>query len=179
MRAVSDRVRRTFGAVVLGVMATSVFGFPAQAQPAGFPDLSKFTAVAAEPYITRWFKGATEMSFLAFVTPYDIGCTFAAPPEPSDFEQGVSCGGAADCVIGLAEPGDNNAGTYQLSHYFHGGCDGKSPGPTNGGSLLAVGQKVSYGHVTCAVDTNRTVACLNTGSGEHGFVLKPSVSWTF
>ncbi|EIC66273.1 hypothetical protein D2E30_04220 [Mycobacteroides abscessus] len=201
MRTVSDRARRTFGAVVLCGVAMSMFAVPVQAQPAEFPDLSRFTAVAPEPYITRWFKGATEMSFLAFVTPYDIGCRFGAPKELSDSGQGVRCGGApvgvdnipttdlmkrevatpkpGDCVVGAVGPGDNDAGTYQLSHYFYGGCDGTSAGPTNGGSLLAVGQKVSYGHVTCAVDTNTIVACLDTASDEHGFVLKPSGSWTF
>lgn len=202
MRIVDGGAKLVFAAVVICGAAMSVFAVPAQAQPAGFPDLSKFTAVSSEPYITRWSKGATDMSFLAFVTPYDIGCRFGAPKELADSGQGVRCGGApvgvdnipttdlmkrevatpksGDCVVGSVGPGDDSAGApYQLSHYFYGGCDGKSPGPINRGSLLAVGQKVSYGHVTCVVDTNTIVACLDTASDEHGFVLKPSGSWTF
>lgn len=203
MRIIGDVAKLVFAAVVMCGAAMSVFAFPAQAQPDGFPNLSKFTAVSPEPYITRWSKGGTDMSFLAFVTPYDIGCTFGAPKELSDSGQGgVRCGGVpvgvdnipttdlikrevatpkfGDCVVGSVGPGDDSDGApYQLSHYFYGGCDGKSPGPTNRGLPIAVGQKVSYGHVTCAVDTNRTVACLDDASGEHGFVLKPSGSWTF
>lgn len=44
MRTVSDRARRTFGAVVLCGVAMSMFAVPVQAQPAGFPDLSRSTA---------------------------------------------------------------------------------------------------------------------------------------
>jgi hypothetical protein len=45
--------------------------------------------------------------------------------------------------------------------------------------MLGAGQKVSYNNVTCAVGANKLVACLDTTSGEHGFVLQPSCSFAF
>ena len=44
---------------------------------------------------------------------------------------------------------------------------------------LAAGQKLSYLNVTCAVGADNLIACLDTTSGDHGFVLQPSGSWAF
>ncbi|MDT5148253.1 MAG: hypothetical protein QOC58_2898, partial [Mycobacterium sp.] len=49
----------------------------------------------------------------------------------------------------------------------------------SGGKALSAGQKVSYLNVTCAVGADDLVACLDSTSGEHGFVLQRSGSWAF
>jgi len=49
----------------------------------------------------------------------------------------------------------------------------------NCGKALAVGQKLSYLNVTCAVGADNLIACLDTTSGDHGFVLQSVGSWAF
>jgi hypothetical protein len=81
-----------------------------------------------------------------------------------------------DCVVGAVNfkgPG------YDLSRMTYGGCDGNPPALPSGGKSLGVGQKLSYLNVTCAVGADNLVACLDTTSGDHGFVLQRSGSWAF
>lgn len=59
------------------------------------------------------------------------------------------------------------------------GCDGNAPTLTSTGKPLGAGQKLSYLNVTCAVGADSLVACLDTTSGSHGFVLQRSGSSAF
>jgi hypothetical protein len=38
---------------------------------------------------------------------------------------------------------------------------------------------LTYLNVTCAVGADNLVACLDTTSGDHGFVVQRSGSWAF
>ena len=81
-----------------------------------------------------------------------------------------------DCVEGSVNfkgPG------YELSRMSYGGCGGNPATLPHGGKALAAGQKLSYLNVTCAVGADNLIACLDTTSGDHGFVLQSVGSWAF
>jgi hypothetical protein len=180
----------------LALAAASAIAAPtpqAAAQPPpGFPNLDGFTSVPADGYVTASRPGASpRISFSASST---LVCDFyggtAPPPQPS---QDIRCNGdmsgmddvpfpggghpkPGDCVVGAVNfkgPG------YELSRMSYGGCDGSPPPLPSGGKSLGVGQKLSYLNVTCAVGAGNLVACLDTTSGDHGFVLQRSGSWAF
>ncbi|WP_414826526.1 hypothetical protein [[Mycobacterium] zoologicum] len=185
-------VARVF-AVPVAAAALMAGGLPAiaGAHP-GFPDLSGFSPVAVDDYFVSLRPGTARM--VNFSTPYNTVCNFyggeSAPTGPT---QGLHCQGempgmqevpflgserpaAGDCVVGAV----NAAGSgYQLTRMFYGGCDGNPPAPPFGGKLLGVGQKLTYLNVTCGVGANQLVACSDTTSGDHGFVLQPSGSTAF
>jgi hypothetical protein len=160
--------------------------------PPGFPSLDGFTAVPAEGYAaTSRQGGGPRISFSASPT---LVCDFyggtAPSPQPS---QDIKCNGdmpgmddipfpggghpkPGDCVLGAVNfkgPG------YELSRMSYSGCEGSPPALPSGGKSLGAGQKVSYLNVTCAVSADGLVACLDTTSGDHGFVLQRSGSWAF
>ena len=160
--------------------------------PPGFPNLDGFTAVPMDGYATTPRQGgAPRISFSATPT---LVCDFyggtAPPPQPS---QDIKCTGdmpGLDDVPfpggGRTKPGDCVVGSvnfkgpgYELSRMSYGGCDGSAPPLPSGGKSLGVGQKVSYLNVTCAVGADNLVACLDSTSGDHGFVLQRSGSWAF
>jgi hypothetical protein len=169
----------------------------AAAQPAGFPDLNTFTAVSADGYLTKKSKGSSDLSTIDFSTPYNIGCEFAASQDnPTRASEFIICDGdlpgmdstpisslggttrsPGDCLVGTA--GTNVNGDYTLHRTYDGGCNGQPARSSLGGKLVAAGQKISYQNATCAVGANRLIACLDTTSGEHGFVLQPSGSFAF
>jgi hypothetical protein len=66
-----------------------------------------------------------------------------------------------------------------LSRMSYGGCGGNPAALPYGGKALAAGQKLSYLNVTCAVGADKLIACLDTTSGDHGFVLQSVGSWAF
>jgi hypothetical protein len=68
---------------------------------------------------------------------------------------------------------------YQLSRMSYAGCDGNPAPLPAGGKPLGTGQKLTYLNVTCAVGADNLVACLDTTSGDHGFVVQRSGSWAF
>ena len=160
--------------------------------PPGFPNLDGFTAVPMDGYATTPRQGgAPRISFSATPT---LVCDFyggtAPAPQPS---QDIRCNGdmpgmddvpfpgggrtkPGDCVVGAVNfkgPG------YELSRMSYGGCDGNPPALPSSGKSLGPGQKLSYLNVTCAVGADNLVACLDTTSGDHGFVLQRSGSWAF
>jgi hypothetical protein len=179
---------------LLTLAATAIAG-PAPragaAPPPGFPNLDGFTSVPADGYATTPQAGPPRISFSPTPT---LVCDFyggaAPPPQPS---QDIKCSGdmlgmddvpfpggghpkPGDCVVGAVNfkgPG------YELSRMSYSGCGGNPPALTTGGKPLAAGQKVSYLNVTCAVGADSLVACLDTTSGDHGFVLQRSGSWAF
>ncbi len=182
------------GAVALAAVgwAVSVPALHAFAQPAGFPDLSGFATVSPDGFFTQ--SGAGTARRVSFSTPYDIVCSFYGGEQPAPgASQGITCdgdmpglldvpvtgggrAGPGDCVLGGVRPSETG---YRLVRTAYGDCDDRRPRLPAGGKLLGVGQKVSYQSVTCAVGADRLVACLDTTSGEHGFVLHPASSRAF
>jgi hypothetical protein len=194
MRAVVDLTMRALGALTLAAASAIAASAPqAAAQPPpGFPNLDSFTAVPVDGYVTTFRPGTSPR--INFSAPYNMVCDFyggtAPPPQPS---QDIKCNGdmpgmddvpfpggghtrPGDCVVGVVNfkgPG------YELSRMSYGGCEGSPATSPSGAKLLGVGQKLSYLNVTCAVGANNLVACLDTTSGDHGFVLQRSGSWAF
>ena len=90
---------------------------------------------------------------------------------------------SATCVqvpLGQAGPiGANDSPLASQLSMSYAGCDGNPAALPVAGKPLAAGQKVSYLNVTCVVGTDNLLACLDTTSGDHGFVLQRSGSWAF
>jgi hypothetical protein len=187
----------TMGALALAA-AFAIAAPPPRAgadPPPGFPNLDGFTAVPADGYATPARQGGTpRISFSATPT---LVCSFGdfadgwkPPTQPS---QDIKCNGdmpgMGDVPIsggGRPKPGDCVVGQvnfkgpgYALSRMSYGGCDGNPPPLPSTGKALGAGQKLSYLNVTCAVGADNLVACLDTTSGDHGFVLQRSGSWAF
>lgn len=194
MRSVVDVSVRVLGGATLAA-ASALAGLAPQvaAQPPGFPNLDSFTAVPADGYLLTVPGSSPRISFSAPSTSASaILCDFYGGPAPAPQpSQDIKCKGdipglddvplpggrtrPGDCLVGSA---DFKGPGYQLSRMPQGGCGGGAATPTSGKSL-GVGQKVSYLNVTCAVGPDSLVACLDTTSGEHGFVLQRSGSWAF
>lgn len=185
--------RCTLRVLATGILAgglTAVGCAPdATALPPGFPDLDSFAAVPVENYITTGPKGPGR--WVNFSTPDNVECQFDAAPEqiPGGTSQAIHCDGAmpgmgsaaysqGSPVQGWCEVGTvrtQNSGNVRLNRESV-MCP---PRHFASGALLGEGQKVSSVNVTCAVGTDRLIACLDTNSGQHGFVLKPSGSEAF
>lgn len=178
------RISAIAGAV--GGLLLGVSGSPAGAEPAGFPNLDDFTAVPVDGYIATGPKGPGR--WVNFSTPYNVACQFDAVDPPAGSSQAIMCDGdmpglasaplgsgapvAGGCVIGTVR----SQGTAGLRlNRESTGCGRQF----SNGTFLGVGQKVSYGNVTCAVGADQLVACLDTSLGQHGFVLSPSGSTAF
>ncbi|SPM27573.1 hypothetical protein [Mycobacterium terramassiliense] len=180
------------GGLTLAAFALAPAPRAAALPPPGFPDLNKFTAVPVDGYATTPPQGGgPRISFAATPT---LVCDFyggpAPVPQPS---QDIKCSGdipGMDDVLfpggGHPRPGDCVVGAvnfkgpgYELSRMTYGGCGGNPPPLPSGVKALGPGQKLSYLNVTCAVGADNVVACLDTTSGDHGFVLDPSGSWAF
>lgn len=182
-------VRRITPALAVAGMAAGLLataGAPAQAQPAGFPDLDTFSPAPVDDYITTGPKGPGR--WVNFSTPYNIACQFDATEPPAGSSQAIMCDGdmpgmanaplssgapvADGCVIGTVR--SQGAAGLRLNR------ESASCGRQfSHGAFLGVGQKLSYGNVTCAVGSDQLVACLDTSLGHHGFVLRPSGSTAF
>jgi hypothetical protein len=161
-------------------------GSPAGAQPAGFPNLDDFTAAPADAYITTGPKGPGR--WVNFSTPYNIACQFDATDPPAGSSQAIMCDGdmpglaTAPLGSGAPVPGGCVIGTVRSQGAAGLRLNRESTGcgrQFSNGAFLGVGQKVSYGNVTCAVGADQLVACLDTSLGHHGFVLSPSGSTAF
>ncbi|WP_231120999.1 hypothetical protein [Mycobacterium colombiense] len=164
-------------AVVSAVACMSCTAAPrhAAAQPPGFPDLSGFAPVPADNYIEVPPKG---LRYVHFSTPYNIQCWFeAGEPVPVWQSQDINCLGdmpdGNPCTVGKAT-GAGSGPAYVINR-----TDDKCGAPYTHGAMLNIGQKVNYRDATCAVGADHLVACLDTSSGQHGFVLKPAGSVAF
>ncbi len=190
MRASVAATMRILTAVAATAVAALVAVPRAGAQPPGFPGLDGFTAVPADGYVTSPHPG--DPPRVSFTASPHLVCDFYGGPAPAPQPSGdIKCTGdmpgmndvlfpgrsrPGDCVVGVVSfkgPG------YELSRMSYGGCDGNPAALPSGGKALTAGQKVSYLNVTCAVGADDLVACLDTTSGEHGFVLQRSGSWAF
>jgi hypothetical protein len=176
---------RTVRVLIAGIVAVALglvgCGPRAAALPAGFPDFGSFAAVPVDHYIGTGPVGPKR--FVSFSTPYNIECNFIATidPVPAGSSQGTICegqipgvaSGPPSCAQGKV--GDAGAAGFR----FESEPSGCTIGSFNHGTLLNVGQKVSYQNVTCAVGGGGLVACLDTSLGQHGFVVKPSGNAAF
>ena len=184
---------RALGALTLATASAIASAQHAAAQPPPrFPNLDSFTAVPVDGYVTTVRPGTAPR--INFSAPNTLVCDFyggsAPAPQPS---QDIKCNGdmpgmddvpfpggghprPGDCVVSAVNfkgPG------YELSRMSYGGCEGNPAALPYRGKLLGAGQKLSYLNVTCAVGADNLVACLDTTSGDHGFVLQTSGSWAF
>lgn len=192
MRNVADLAVRALGVLTLATASAIASASHAPAlPPPSFPNLDGFTAVPADGYVAA--SATSGIPRITFSAGNTLVCDFyggtAPAPQPS---QDIKCSGElpgmddvpfpgaghlrpGDCVVGSVNfkgPG------YELSRMSYGGCGG-NPATLPSGKVLAVGQKVTYLNVTCAVGAGNLVACLDTTSGDHGFVLQSSGSWAF
>lgn len=182
---------------MLGMAAAlSFWPFPVRvgADPAGFPDLDSFATAAAEDYFVTYIRGRR---IVAFSTPYDLMCDFAAPADLLDPPTPrLHCAGDLPrTYIGRTSTGQSQvtctAGTVDLapSGRYELMPSGWKCGDTNfrlddfpywSGRLLDHGKKLSHGNITCAVGLDYLIACRDTSGGEqHGFVIEPSGSRVF
>jgi hypothetical protein len=159
--------------------------------PPGFPNLDGFTSVPVDGYATS--SGPTTPARISFSAPNAVVCDFYGGPAPAPQpSQDIKCSGDMpgmdDVPIpgGRSRPGDCVVGSvnykgpgYELSRMSYAGCDGNPAALPSAGKSLGVGQKLSYLNVTCAVGADNLVACLDSTSGDHGFVLQRSGSWAF
>lgn len=135
--------------------------------PAGFPDLSKFTAV--DP--SHFNLGGT-----AFVTSQQVTCVLDYGPQKSIVCSGgiegipASVSGTGCPVVRKAD--ESSTDSPYLLRREEPDCASSRAVP------IQVGQKLSGSNGTCAVGENQLVACVDADY-EHGFVLQPSGSWTF
>lgn len=191
MRAVVGPAMRLLAGMSLAAVVAVAPHADAQPPP-GFPNLDDFTPVSADAYVITAHPGGPPR--IGFSTASPLVCDFyggpAPPPQPS---QDIKCTGdmpGMDDVSfpggGRPRPGDCVVGTvsfkgpgYELSRMSYGGCAGSPAALPPGGKPLGVGQKLSYLNVTCAVGPDNLLACLDTTSGEHGFVVQRSGSWAF
>ena len=117
---------------------------------------------------------------MTFDTPYGLHCVMDASNPKTLSSTGVRCSGKLpdsrtdDCSSGTVDS-TGPAGSYRITPE-PGGC---SLTVTGGSKQLGAGQKITYQNVTCAVGADQLIACLDTTSGNHGFVLKPSGSEAF
>jgi hypothetical protein len=193
MRVVLGVTIRVLGGLTLAAAAALAGSAPqAAAQPPpGFPNFDGFTAVPPDGYVAS--SGPTTPARITFSAPNAVVCDFYGGPTPAPQpSQDIKCSGDMpgmdDVPIpgGRSRPGDCVVGSvnykgpgYQLARMSYAGCDGNPAAQPVAGKPLAAGQKVSYLNVTCVVGTDNLLACLDTTSGDHGFVLQRSGSWAF
>lgn len=140
---------------------------PAQPPTAGVPDMSGFADVTTD------FAGPGPRNtgtIALFSTPSGTGCGMSldggsaqcsgALPGIAGFPIAQSGSTHGDCDLGVARI--TSGGTALINHH-------KGPCPARSGlTVLASGQKVSGGGITCGVINAQVSACT---AGTHGFVL--------
>lgn len=186
---------RLVAAISIAVCPLVVSAPPARALPPGFPDLNNFAPVSPDDGYFQQLRAGTSR-LVNFAAPGNIVCSFYGGEQPVTAPtQGIGCDGVMPGMDGVpfngggttAPPGTcvigrviSQGAGYRLERENYGGCeDGHAPAPPYGGKPLGVGQKITYQNVTCAVGADQLTACLDTTSGQHGFVLKPSGSVAF
>ncbi|OBC02821.1 hypothetical protein [Mycobacterium sp. 852002-40037_SCH5390672] len=193
MHAVVGVTVRMLGGLALAAASAIAVSAPhaGALPPPGFPNLDTFTAVPADGYLGIGAPGSSPR--VRFSAGSALVCDFyGGPPPVPQPSQDIKCKGdmlgmddvpfpggrprPGDCVVGSV---DFKGPGYQLSRMSYGGCDGNPPPLPGGGKSLGSGQKLTYLNVTCAVGADDLVACLDTTSGDHGFVVQRSGSWAF
>lgn len=145
-----------------------------------FPDLNAFTPVDPAPY-TASARGGGETFFKTpdgiqcdLPNPYpwrpgehlSAGCSGPLPGRPAGAAAGPD--GCTEVSTPTGMPTDLGPYSFQKSGF----C------PVLTSKLLAPGQKITAGDITCVVGGGRLTACIDPVL-HRGFVLEPSGSWTF
>jgi len=148
-----------------------------------FPDLSSFAAAdwqqfdrdgsPGKGYLVRFSTpdGSTRCSILNGLTASCVGNIVGIPNAAPEFARdndtfaGNDSGSCAGVLL-------DNADSYSFRRNG-GGCP-----PFADTKTLQAGQKLVKYQITCAVGDGNLTACINTATN-HGFVLRPSGSWTF
>jgi hypothetical protein len=164
---------KTMAIVAAGAALVAVNLLPAaNAAPDGFPDLDGFAPVDAAAftrpfsYAERWTSG-----YVFFRTPDGISCaiggsswcTGALPGLPADQQS----------LCASVRQGADGSAPFRLGQ-------SDQPCVPTADNVLNPGQKLinnTY-EITCAVGEDNLTACIDTRN-DHGFVVKPSGSWTF
>lgn len=142
----------------------------AQAEPAGFPDLTAFTEAPANMHFSRPDKWASGYAF--FRTPDGLNCMSGSIVRCSGALPGLSTAEYGDC----AEVFQTYDAASRGEPFTFGRTSDCDDAPDE---LLDVGQKLTFttnSTTTCVVGRDRLTACIR---GDHGFVLQPSGSWVF
>ncbi|WP_235630914.1 hypothetical protein [Mycobacteroides abscessus] len=188
--------RGTGTLAVLGMTVGLAVSSPAAqvaAEPAGFPRLDLFSAVAVEDYMVTYIRGRR---IVAFSTPYSLMCDFDAPADPADPPAPrLHCAGdlpgttsgrfstsqsPAACTVGTVDFSPSGGYEFMPYDWKCGDINFRLDDfPYWSGRQLDPGEKLSYGNITCAVGGDNLVACLDTRGGQHGFLIRPSGSRAF
>jgi hypothetical protein len=152
------------------------------APPPNFPDFTGF-AVATDTHQGRYHGGTAEV--VKFSTPDGVFCEISALGGVGN---SVRCYGRVPGLQAVSATVDPTAqpscdfGVAQLhsaSPAVLGQINGDCPTDLAGSAPLSVRQKVVMGTTTCGVAAENVTACIDKTDGGHGFVLRPSGSWTF
>lgn len=155
----------------------------AQADPAGFPDLSQFPAEDAFGHYALRMR--PDHYTIAFLSPNrDFNCAFAAHPNSNGFS-GFSCGGnipGTDSVPVSEEALPSPCARVLLSAGEDGGSIEKQDPKCSENQLFGVpllpGHRVVDESVTCGATSTVIMACINEDT-QHGFVISRAQTWTF
>lgn len=167
------RSRIAFVAVTSGLAAIGLTGTAtANATPPGFPDITGFTQVDPAQFARpltrsqRWESG-----YFFFRTPDGISCAIG----PTSWCVGALPGLTARQQSACSSVHQGESPTEPFAY----GQSDQACVPTDD-PILTPGHKLTIDayEITCAVGTGSTTACINTATN-HGFVLRPSGSWTF
>jgi hypothetical protein len=152
--------------LVLGLAACSSSPKTA-ALPANFPDLSAFTDETSANFTQSGtgFTAPNEISCVLDFGPHDVTVCNGVIPGVPDSVPGSGC-----VLVHKADPATSDA-PYVFQHSDTECASSRRP-------HLSVGRKLTTKNGTCAVGDDGLVACIDADN-KHGFVLKPSGSWTF
>ena len=124
-------------------------------------------------YLVRFSTpdGTTRCSILNGLTASCVGNIAGMPESAPDYSRDKDTFGGNDSgsCAGVLFGGDSQ---YSFRRNG-GGCP-----PSADTKTLQAGQKLVKYQITCAVADGNLTACINTATN-HGFVLRPSGSWTF
>lgn len=170
----------------LGLLAAAP---PAAADP-DFPDLSSYSAVAADAYIAPMGYGN---GGVRFSTPDGLHCALIRNVRGG--WSSASCTGNLPGITGFnaVTASSSSQGTWSKQDlskpetYQSLNTDGWHTTAVDPASYrpLPAGSKIEYEDGTCAVDATGQTACIVTGSQyvpplpDHGFILKPDGSQHF
>ncbi|TDZ79564.1 hypothetical protein DE4585_03310 [Mycobacteroides salmoniphilum] len=178
---VKDSLKTVLFAATLALGSAPV---TASAEPPGFPDLNNFTAVNAQDYVQAGRGG----DYARFSPPSrQYSCSFltkgVANPAPllscSGNIPGVpdnvpTVGPEAPCPMAIKQV-NKRTGNYafNIASTQCGDIEKYSS------RVIPVGEKITFGAVTCAVTDDDSVACVDATNGNNGFLLSPVGSSTF
>ncbi len=175
---------------VASACQTSPIGQPAaeRTEPSrAIPDISKYGSVdwqqfdpggsPGKGYLVRFSTpdGTTRCSILNGLSASCVGNIAGMPDSAPDYssDRDTFAGNDSGRCPGVLY----NASDPQKPQYAFRKNGGGCP-PFADTKTLGAGQKLVKYQITCAVGDGNLTACINSATN-HGFVLRPSGSWTF